>query len=129
MHLIIDGYTDSPDVLQSEEFIYTFLDSYPAQINMTKITKPKVVKYVGPQPDEWGISGFVMIAESHISVHTFAELGYVNIDIFSCKDFDAEQISRDIRQRFSLYEIQTHLLGRGVAELGRPRKAKIAFLK
>lgn len=31
-----------------------------------------------------GITGFILLAESHISIHTWPELNYVAIDIFSC---------------------------------------------
>lgn len=31
-----------------------------------------------------GITGFILLAESHISIHTWPELEYVAIDIFSC---------------------------------------------
>ena len=33
-----------------------------------------------------GVSGVVLIAESHVSVHTWPEYGYAAIDIFSCGD-------------------------------------------
>ncbi len=113
MHLIIDGYSKNSDILQSEEGIYQLLDQYPAEIGMTKIAPPYVFKYVGGKPEEWGISGLVLIAESHISIHTFVERRYVNIDVFSCKDFDADQVIRDLIDRLGLTKIQTHLLDRG----------------
>ena len=112
MHLIIDGYSSNSDILQSEEFIYQLLDQYPAEIGMTKISPPHVLRYVGGKPEEWGISGFVMIAESHISVHTFVERRYVNVDVFSCKSFDADQVIRDLTERLQLTEVKTHLLER-----------------
>jgi adenosylmethionine decarboxylase proenzyme (EC 4.1.1.50) len=31
-----------------------------------------------------GISGYVLIAESHISIHTWPELGYAAVDVFTC---------------------------------------------
>ena len=31
-----------------------------------------------------GITGFILLAESHISIHTWPEINYVAIDIFSC---------------------------------------------
>lgn len=31
-----------------------------------------------------GVSGVVMLAESHISVHTWPEIGYVALDVFTC---------------------------------------------
>jgi len=33
-----------------------------------------------------GVSGVVVISESHLSVHTWPELGYVALDIFTCGD-------------------------------------------
>ena len=56
-----------------------------------------MLEYHGPNPNDNGISGFVIIAESHISVHTFPGRDYVNIDIFSCKSFDHEQALADVR--------------------------------
>jgi len=117
MHLIIDGYSKNSDILQSEEHIYQLLDQYPAEIGMNKIAPPRVFRYVGAKPEEWGISGFVLIAESHISIHTFVEQRYVNIDVFSCKDFDAEQVIRDLTDRLGLTKLKTHLLSRSAEDL------------
>jgi S-adenosylmethionine decarboxylase len=115
MHLIIDGYSSNSDILQSEKFIYQLLDQYPDEIGMTKIAPPYVLRYVGTKPEEWGVSGFVLIAESHISIHTFVEQRYVHIDVFSCKDFDANQTIKDLSGRLQLTEIKTYLLDRTVS--------------
>ena len=112
MHLIIDGYGDNPKLMQDEQFLYQLLDSYPAQIGMTKISSPLVFKYVGSRPEDWGISGFVFIAESHISIHTFVERRYINIDVFSCKDFDAEQVIKDFKDKFQLTRLSSRLIKR-----------------
>jgi S-adenosylmethionine decarboxylase len=112
MHLTIDGYGDNPGLMQDEQFIYQLLDSYPARIDMTKISAPHVFRYIGSKPEDWGISGFVFIAESHISVHTFVERCYVNIDVFSCKDFDAEQVVKDFNDKFQLTRLSSRLINR-----------------
>ena len=112
MHLIIDGYSSNSDILQSEEFIYQLLDQYPAEIGMTKIAPPYVLRYVGAKPEEWGVSGFVMIAEGHISIHTFVERRYANVDVFSCKSFNSNQVIEDLSARLQLTEVRTHLLDR-----------------
>lgn len=112
MHLIIDGYGSNSKLLQDEEYICQLLDSYPSRIRMTKISAPTVFRYVGSKPEDWGVSGLVFIAESHISIHTFVERCYVNIDIFSCKDFDAEQAIRDFRDAFQLIRFTTRLINR-----------------
>ncbi|MFH1087971.1 MAG: S-adenosylmethionine decarboxylase [Chloroflexota bacterium] len=112
MQLIIDGHSSDDKLLQDEELLRRFLDHYPAEIGMTRICTPVVVRYVGPKHEDWGISGFVMIAESHISVHTFVVPRFVNIDVFSCKDFDYEKALDDIRRRFKLVKMRTRLIDR-----------------
>ena len=114
MHLIIDGYGSNLKILQDEDFLYKFLDSYPTQIGMTKISSPLVIKYIGDNPDDWGISGFVFIAESHISAHTFVERRYVNVDVFSCKDFNAEQAIEDLKDKFQLTRFKARLIDRNL---------------
>ncbi len=112
MHLIIDGYSSNQKILSDEELLRKWLESYPARIGMTRISPPYVLKYIGPVLDDWGISGFVFIAESHIGIHTFVERNYINIDVFSCKDFDSEKAIQDFTEGFQLVKLRTYLLDR-----------------
>ena len=114
MHLIIDGYGGDPQKMQDVEFISQLLDAYPGKIGMTKISAPKVSKYIGSKPEDWGVSGFVLIAESHISIHTFPERFYINIDVFSCKEFDADKAIKEFKQDFGLSEVRSYILNRGL---------------
>ena len=36
----------------------------------------------------WGVSGAVIIAESHLTIHTWPEYGYAAADFFTCGDID-----------------------------------------
>jgi S-adenosylmethionine decarboxylase len=112
MHLIIDGFGKNKKILQDESFIHDLLNAYPGKIGMTKISEPIVFRYSGSKPEDWGVSGLVFIAESHISLHTFVERAFINIDVFSCKDFDAEQIIRDMRDKFELTRMRSCLVRR-----------------
>jgi S-adenosylmethionine decarboxylase len=109
MHLIIDGYVNDPEKIKETEFIYHFLDTYPQQIEMTKVSTPQVSEY---NLEDQGVSGFVLLAESHISVHIFPEQSYINIDIFSCREFDTEQAAARLEQQFGLTNIKTRILDR-----------------
>jgi len=112
MHLIVDGYSANREILQDEDFLRGWLESYPSEIGMTRISAPFVLKYVGNKLEDSGISGFVFIAESHISVHTFVEPCYINIDIFSCKDFDAQKSIKDCQNKFQLIRSRTQIIDR-----------------
>jgi len=113
MHLVIDGYSNNRKLLQDVDSLRNWLATYPSKIGMTRISSPHVLKYVGQNPEDWGISGFVFIAESHISIHTFVEHNYVNIDIFSCKDFDADKAIEYLQGEFQLTKLRTCLISRG----------------
>ena len=114
MHLILDGYGGNRERLESVDFIYQILHDYPAEIGMVKVSSPQVSRYVGSKPEDWGVSGFVIIAESHISIHTFPERRYLNVDVFSCKEFDAEKAIKDLQRQFELTEVRTYVLNRGL---------------
>lgn len=118
MHLVIDGYGGDYESLGNAEIIHDFLRDYPDKIGMTKVVPPQVYTYRGQKPGDWGLSGFVLIAESHITIHTFPERGYVNIDIFSCKEFDAESSLLVVKRLFGLVEMETRLLERGLEYIG-----------
>ena len=114
MHLLIDGYGADPERLWDQSFLRSFLDKYPDRLGMTKITRPKVLRYNAPQEEDSGITGFVVIAESHVSVHTFPHRRYVNIDIFSCKSFDAQKALEDVKDLFGLQRAKSWLVDRGL---------------
>lgn len=123
MHLVIDGHNCDPARLSDPEFVRGFLDEFPDRIEMTKIVPPAVYTYRGPTPEDWGVSGFVIIAESHISVHTFPDRGYVNIDVFSCKEFDDAEALREVRDLFGIDDVRSWTLDRGLEHL-EPATAK-----
>ena len=117
MHLIVDGYGGDSQKLRDMDQTYQLLDGYPSEIGMTKISPPYVFRYVGTKPEDWGVSGFVLIAESHISIHTFPDRGYVNVDIFSCKLFDAQKAIAYIQRHFNLSDAKSCVLKRGLEAL------------
>ena len=114
LHLTLDGYECSYERLTNLDAIYEFLDTCPDLIHMTKIMPPYAFKYSGKVPDDWGLSGFVLIAESHISIHTFPERKYLSLDIFSCKGFDYQQAADYATECFGISRHEINLLDRGL---------------
>src|SRR5690242_15319074 len=85
---------------------------------MTKIGGPYMFEYQAPDPAYSGVSGLVVIAESHIAIHTFPELDYFTMDIFSCKNFDHEKAIEYIRDAFDVKEMDRMLVQRGLSFKG-----------
>ena len=126
MHLLIDGYGSSLHRLQDRDFLQKFLEDYPDSLGMTKISKPTILEYAAPKPEDSGLSGFVVIAESHISVHTFPARNYIWLDIFSCKEFDPNVALNEIRDIFSLTSVNSWALERGLDHYS-PEEARRAL--
>jgi len=114
-HLTLDLCNCNKEKLLDLDFIYKILDELPNLIGMHKISHPQVIVQK-PNPstfDKGGISGFVLIAESHICVHTFVAQEYVSIDIFSCKNFDVQKAINYLINKFEAQKVEKHLFSRG----------------
>lgn len=90
-HLMLDLGECDPARLNDLDLCFDILNRLPDEIGMTKITQPHVFRYAGLVPEDEGITGMVIIAESHISLHTFPLKRYCFADVFSCKPFDVER--------------------------------------
>ncbi|MCF8061074.1 MAG: adenosylmethionine decarboxylase [Deltaproteobacteria bacterium] len=65
-----------------------------------------------------GVSGVVIISESHFSIHTWPEYGYAAVDIFTCGDqIDMDVAVETLRRGFGAEAIQKMLLTRGMLDL------------
>jgi S-adenosylmethionine decarboxylase len=62
-----------------------------------------------------GVSGFVFLAESHISIHTWPEHGYAAIDIFTCGSHAMPDVACEvIAQRLGASATQISVIDRGL---------------
>ena len=90
-HYMLDCYECDVEKLGDMDVVFDALDKLPEKIGMKKIITPYVVKAGdNGKKDPGGYSGFVMIAESHISIHTFVRRKFTSIDVYSCKWFDPD---------------------------------------
>jgi S-adenosylmethionine decarboxylase len=111
---MLDGYGCDPTKLESQDYVRAFLDEFPEDIGMTKLMKPYVSKCGDAGHRNYGLSGFVLIAESHVSVHTFPKEGSISVDVFSCRSFDVGIAEREIVKRFGIKRIERNVLDRGI---------------
>ena len=113
LHLTLDIENCDKYKLVDNKFIYNLLNNLPSKFSMHKMTLP----YVCEWKDKWsktpGISGFVMIAESHCSIHTFPEQKYTFVDIFSCTHFDHKKISNYIIKALGSNKAEKNVIERG----------------
>lgn len=117
LHLTLELYECKNKNLSDLNFCYEILNELPSLINMKKLLPP-IVQRVESNindggTDSGGVTGFVMITESHISVHTFTEKRFVTADVYSCKSFDSEFVIDFFKIKFSSNVVEVNLIQRG----------------
>lgn len=114
-HLTLDGYGGDADKLNNKELVLHCLKDLPDMLDMHILAGPEVYFAAGNgKKDPGGWSGFVVIAESHISIHTFPGRGFVSIDVYTCKNgLSQEHIVNYFVQQFDLKETEVNFIERG----------------
>jgi len=114
-HVTVDGYDGSFDKLNSKDVVLNCLRELPDMLDMHPLAEPVV--YLAPgndKKDPGGWSGFVVIEESHISIHTFPARGFVSIDVYTCKNgLSVDHIVNYFVQQFVLKETEVNFIERG----------------
>lgn len=116
VHIMIDGYAASGVCMTDAAALREMLVDLPQEMGMHPICAPVVVS-VGPNclKDPGGLSGFVMIAESHISFHTFPGRGFVTIDLYTCQtEVDRPGTIERLKRAFHLVDADVYVQERGL---------------
>jgi S-adenosylmethionine decarboxylase len=115
-HVMVDGYGGSPVLLDDRKLVRGCLDELCDLMKMYRLGKPQV--YRAPDnhmKDPGGWSGFVVIAESHISIHTFPKRKFLTADIYTCKNgIDANFFVDFLKKKFKLDDVEMTLVERGL---------------
>lgn len=78
-----------------------------------------LAKLLGERKSEsFGYSSFAMIAESHLSIHTFPELNYFSFDCYSCKDFNSNKVLDLLHDEFDIKKIVVNRVERLIPDAG-----------
>lgn len=114
-HITLDGYGGNFEKLNERELVLQCLNELPEQLHMHQLAPPVV--YEAPDngiKDPGGWSGFVVIAESHISIHTFPKRGFVSIDVYTCHNgLDKSIVVDFFVKKFDLQETEVNFIERG----------------
>lgn len=115
-HLTIDGYGCNEKNLNSMGLIFDLLEKLPGKIAMHALGAPYVIRCLpNNKKDCGGISGFVIIAESHIAIHTFPAKQYLTMDVYSCSMFNENAVLAYVKELFGYNKLEKHIIKRGLS--------------
>lgn len=121
-HLLLELHGCSPEILNSLETVKTTL------VEAAKRAEATIVDVVFHEFNPFGISGVVVIAESHLSIHTWPEYRYAAVDIFSCGEtLKPEEAAAYLVEQFgashaSCVEVKRGVFPGSAGLLNRPNK-------
>ena len=120
-HLIMELYHCNPTALMNRDTLATFFEGLPARIEMQRVSPVEIFDIKTSDLTDDGLSGFVVIATSHIAFHCWPGYLAVSCDVYSCEPFLPEQVLALFDAHFQPQDSEVYLLRRG---LRFPRVAK-----
>jgi len=77
-HLLLELYRCNYEKLDDESFLRCSLN------RAAKLAKASVLNLISNKFEPQGVTAIALLAESHISIHTWPESNYSAVDIFTC---------------------------------------------
>ena len=111
-HVTIDLYHVDPTLLTNRTHLLSVLSEYPGEIGMQAAGLPELRDICTSNPLDDGMSGYQIICTSHVSLHAWPPYGMVNLDIFSCEEFNTEHAIAYAKERFATEDVEVHVIER-----------------
>ena len=115
-HLLVEYYGCQKAILDDVRRIETLLKRAASEAGATVVQS--VFHRFAPQ----GVSGVVVIEESHLSVHTWPETGYAAVDFYTCGDCSPERAHEVLVEGLEPAHAEVMYVERG---LRGPRSMKV----
>jgi len=108
-HVLLEFYGCPPGTLTSTDYVEDVL------VGAARVSNAHIVNHLFHQFLPYGVSGVVVIEESHYTIHTWPEHGYAAIDLFTCSDdVDIEAAIQYLKDHFRPSRIEKVKVDRGV---------------
>ena len=107
-HLLLELGGCDPEVLATVEHVRRAMLAAAAAIGAT------VIEETFHRFSPHGISGVVVIAESHLTIHAWPESGYAAVDVFTCGDRDPNGATGVLVERLRATSVEKREILRGL---------------
>ena len=97
-----------------------------SMLSGTKAANATIISHNFHKFSPYGVSGMVVIAESHVAIHTWPEYNYAAVDIFTCGDtIDPWVIQEYLKEAFNSQNVSSMEMKRGLFRV--PKGEKLLF--
>ncbi|MEO0337999.1 MAG: adenosylmethionine decarboxylase [Bacteroidota bacterium] len=116
-HIILELYDCPETLLDNTEALRQIFCAAAEEMGATLVTNE--FHHFSPI----GVSGVVIIQESHLTVHTWPEYGYAAVDVFTCGQIDLEKGIAFLTKELQAQESAWEMLERGIKNFEKVRQA------
>jgi S-adenosylmethionine decarboxylase proenzyme len=109
-HYLVDFVDCDPEIIKY------VASSRPIVMHAVEACGATIITDTFHQFEPFGVSGIVLIAESHVGFHSWPENGFAAADIFTCGEMRPEVAIDLMKQGFRAREAVVRVLGRGQLE-------------
>jgi S-adenosylmethionine decarboxylase len=107
-HLMLEFFGCEAEKINSRKFLHQVVKTAVKQLGLTNLGSRF------HQFDPQGVTGFTLLAQSHISLHTWPEYGYLVLDIFTCGDQEqADRLADYFMKRLRPSRINRQVMRKG----------------
>ncbi|MDI3473485.1 MAG: S-adenosylmethionine decarboxylase [Thermotogaceae bacterium] len=115
-HLLAEFYECNPEILDDLNIVEEYMKQ------SADVAGATIVNWTFHRFNPQGVSGVVVIAESHLAIHTWPEYGYAAIDLFTCgESVDPWKAFNFLKDKFQAQRVDVKEIQRGkYEEIGIP---------
>jgi len=107
-HLMMELFGCDSEKINSRKFLHLLVKTAVKKAGLTNLGSRF------HQFDPQGVTGFTLLAQSHISLHTWPEYGYLVLDIFTCGDQNqADSLADQFLQRLRPARVSRQVVRKG----------------
>jgi S-adenosylmethionine decarboxylase len=78
---LVEAFGCSPEALRSEHAVRALFERAVADLALKPVSPPVFHLF----PDPGGLTGVLLLSESHLTCHTFPESGYAALNLYCCR--------------------------------------------
>ena len=110
-HILAEFFECDPNILNNPELVEKNMLEAALECGATIVQK--CFHLFAPH----GVSGVVIISESHLAIHTWPELGYAAVDLFTCGEACDPKVAYDfLKKAFGAKNTSYSQLNRGILD-------------
>ncbi len=122
-HVLAEFFECDPNILNSLDKVEKYMVDAALECGAT------IVQKCFHMFNPYGVSGVVIISESHLAIHTWPELGYAAVDLFTCGDKCDPKVSYEfLKKKFHCQNATFTELKRGILNKNTMKVSETPFV-